>query len=426
VVTATPGKPVDFLHLSDVHLGYQQYGYRERFNDFGRAFLAVVDYAVQHEVGFVVISGDFFHRSAVDPPTLLQAVSGLDRLRQVQIPVVAVAGNHDRARYRDRFSWLDFLSERGYLYLLSPTFEEAGISLLPWDGSQGAYVDIGGVRVYGIPYLGASIRPVLAELPRVLTGHEKDGIEFTVLAGHFGLEGEMPGVPGGLQHNEVAPLKEYVDYLALGHWHKPFEREGWIYNPGSLETCAMDERRWHGGFYHVTVDTRHTPKYQAQHVKSRRRPFHRLPFQVDEYATPQALYDGLHSRLKDAAPQMNVSDLAPVVEISLEGILAFDRGDLDLEYVRKLTEEIASPLIVKVKNNTRSTEFEIAPDIALNRTDLERTVLKDLLMRDARYREQAEEWAAVAVEVKRMVLTGSAPESIAAAVRRQLVDAEQE
>ena len=47
-----------FLHLSDIHLGYQQYGHRERFNDFGRAFLSAVRYAVENQVGFVLISGD--------------------------------------------------------------------------------------------------------------------------------------------------------------------------------------------------------------------------------------------------------------------------------------------------------------------------------------------------------------------------------
>lgn len=41
---------VGFLHLADVHLGYQQYGSTKRFNDSGRAFLAAVDYAVEQEV----------------------------------------------------------------------------------------------------------------------------------------------------------------------------------------------------------------------------------------------------------------------------------------------------------------------------------------------------------------------------------------
>ena len=72
----------EFLHVADVHLGYQQYGHPERFNDFAKAYLAAVDYAVGHHVDLVLVCGDLFHKSAVDPPTLLQAVEGLDRLRE--------------------------------------------------------------------------------------------------------------------------------------------------------------------------------------------------------------------------------------------------------------------------------------------------------------------------------------------------------
>ena len=417
---------VEFLHIADVHLGYQQYGHPERFNDFGRAYLSAIDYAVQHRMDFVLISGDLFHKSAIDPPTLLQAVNGLERLRQAGIPVVAIVGNHDRARYRDRFSWLDYLAERGYLALLSPDFGETGLHLLPWNGSEGAYTDIKGGRIYGLPYLGASTRKVLEEVPKALAKQSTEGIEFTVLMGHFGLEGELPGVPGGLSHGEIAPLEEYVDYLALGHWHKPFEREGWIYNPGSLETCAMDERRWHGGFYHVTVDTRGNPKHTARHIKSRRRSFHRLVFSVDGYTTLEALYDGLRARLQEEEPMMRLSDLAPVVEVSLEGILAFDRSALDLEHVRELIDEIVSPLIARPRNNTRSTEFEVSPEERLSRTELERQVLQDLIRRDSRYRGQTEHWANLASEVKAMALTGSPSEAIVTAMRQQIAEMDEE
>jgi len=417
---------VEFLHIADVHLGYQQYGHRERFNDFGRAFLAAIDYAVEHRADFVLVSGDLFHKSAIDPPTLLQAVNGLERLHQADIPAVAIAGNHDRARYRDRYSWLEYLAERGYLALLSPDFGETELRLLPWDGSEGAYVDIKGVRIYGLPYLGASTRRILEELPTALAKRSTEGIEFTVLMGHLGLEGEMPGVPGGLLHGEIAPLKEYVDYLALGHWHKPFEREGWIYNPGSLETCAMDERRWHGGFYHVTVDTGRNPKHTARHVKSRRRPFHHLVFPVDRYTTPQALYDGLRARLEEERPMMKLSNLAPVVEVSLEGVLAFDRSALDIEYVRRLIDEVVSPIIARAKNNTRPTESEVVPGERLPRAALERRVLQDLIRRDSRYRGQAERWANLVSEVKTMALMASSPEAIVTTMRQQIVEMSEE
>ena len=411
-----------FVHLADVHLGYQQYGHPERFNDFGRAFLSAVRFGVENQVGFVLISGDLFHKSAIDPPTLLQAVSGLQELREAGIAVIGVVGNHDRPRYRDRFSWLDYLAERGHLVLLSPVFDEEQIRLPLWNGSEGAYLDIDGVRIYGVPYLGASIRPVLAGVLDALADQDNNDVGFTVLMAHFGLEGEMPGVPGGLSHNEVAPLGDCTDYLALGHWHKPFEREGWIYNPGTLETCAMDEYRWQGGFYHVTVNTESHPKHRARHIRGRRRPFRRLIIPVDECATPHDLYNGLRARLEAEKSAISSSELDPVVEVTLDGVLAFDRGSLDTGHIQEVVNEALRPLIVRVRNHTRASEFEIPFEERLTRRELERKVLTDLVLRDSRYRDRAEVWAELMSEVKTMALAGSSPEAIVATMRERVVE----
>lgn len=410
--------PIEFVHIADIHLGYHQYGHKERFNDFGHAFLWAIEYAVDHEVDFVLISGDLFHKSSIEPLTFLQAVSGLVQLREANIPVIAIVGNHDRAGYRARFSWLAVLSERGYIKLLSPTFAEKGTQLLPWDGSDGAYVDIGPLRIYGIPYLGASLKSLLPELPALLTKEDTDNAHFTILVGHFGLEGEMPGVPGGIPQNDIAALHEHIDYLALGHWHKPYEREGWVYNPGSLEACSMDERRWSGGLYHITVNTDENPKHTARHVPCPRRPFHRLVFKIDKYESPEALYDSFSVELKAEAPKVRSADnRAPVVEVSLEGILAFERTALDLEHLQRTVKEFLSPLIIRIKNNTSPTDFEIAPEGDIPRTQLEQQIFQDLIRRDGRYRQQAEEWAKLMSEVKGMALRGSPPEAIVETLR---------
>jgi len=411
---------VEFLHIADVHLGYQQYGDRERFNDFGRSFLAAIEYACEQEVDFVLISVDLFHKSAIDAPTLLQAVNMLDMLREANIPAVAIAGNHDKARYRDTFSWLNFLAERGYLALLSTEFSKNGLDLYSYDKCEGAYIDIGCVRVFGISYLGASIGPVLAELPPKMAIMSEAKIAFSVLMAHTGIEGEMPRSSGGLTQNELAPLREQINYLALGHLHKPFEREDWIYNPGSLEICDMGERRWSGGFYHVTVDTNRDPKHTAKHVKSRRRPFHRLVFAVDRYTNPSDLMDGLRTKLEAEKGRMTRHELLPVVEVSLEGVLNFDRNDLDLNQVRELTEKMVSPLITKVRNGTRPVGFEIAPEEHQSRADLEHAVLRDLALRDGRYRKQASGWASLITDVKSLALTGNSPEMITDTVRQQM------
>ena len=43
-----------FMHIADVHLGYQQYGLRERFDDFSKTFLHLTQKAIEENVDFIM------------------------------------------------------------------------------------------------------------------------------------------------------------------------------------------------------------------------------------------------------------------------------------------------------------------------------------------------------------------------------------
>ncbi len=82
-----------FLHFADTHLGYRQYNNLDRYDDFARAFLAVIDVAIAEKVDFVVLAGDLFEKRSIEALTLNQAMIGLERLKAANIPCVAVEGN---------------------------------------------------------------------------------------------------------------------------------------------------------------------------------------------------------------------------------------------------------------------------------------------------------------------------------------------
>src|SRR5260221_7472260 len=107
-----------FIHVADTHLGYEQYGMRERFNDFSRAFWDIMDEAANRPVDFVVIAGDLFKKRAIDALTLIHAIEGLWRLKEKGIPVIAIVRNHDRSYYRDCISWLQVLFLQEYFILI--------------------------------------------------------------------------------------------------------------------------------------------------------------------------------------------------------------------------------------------------------------------------------------------------------------------
>jgi exonuclease SbcD len=432
-----------FLHLSDIHLGYQQYNLNQRFNDFGHTFLHIVDRAISERVDFVILGGDLFQKRTIDPPTLTQAIEGLGRLKEVGIPVAAVEGNHERAHYRDVFSWMDFLASQGYLALLNPVSFKDGIpALTAWDEVEGSYLEpLKGIRIYGIKYYGAMTDRVVKGLVQALSEMDHSQIEYVILVMHAGLEGVLPNYSATLTHSQIAPLRDYVDYLALGHIHKPFEREGWIFNPGSPETCSIDEAAWpNRGYYLVEVNTTPSdgaPKHLAQLVTNPRRPFLRLSLSVDPYQNPEALYTAAEGHLRQEAaqyasnahnPESTTQPLAaelpdgvshqakkstaPMVNLTLEGVLPFARHELDVKRLEALIEDAFHPLLARVNNRTVPTEYEVSGDETKPRAELEREVVEDLVERDARYQRAAADWTQIILNVKRMSLEGTSPEGL--------------
>lgn len=402
-----------FMHIADVHLGYQQYGSKERFNDFSHVFLHVTDQAIEQQVDFVLLAGDLFEKRTVDPLAMRVAIEGLEKLKKASIPVLAVEGNHERARYRDQYSWMDFLDAVGYLYLLNPAIKKGHAVLEPHNGAGGAYVDLtGGVRVYGIKYYGASTGKVFKLFADALDETDHSAVQFAILMSHAGLEGQQPRFSGTLTHNDLASLRGKIHYLALGHLHKPYELDGWIYNPGSLETCSMKETAWpERGYYLVDVQPGQRPNHRTQLIAPPRRPFHRLRLKVDALTEPKALYDAVRKLIKRRYAEI-AHNPAPVIELTLSGVLPFNRFDLDLDYVKRLLEDACNPLIARVRETITPVEFEIPVDAELNREELERNVIQELLERDARFRPLAAEWTRVALEIKRLALEGNDPKVI--------------
>ena len=67
-----------FLHLADVHLGFDRYDSKERTQDFYYAFNdALEKYAIAPQVDFVLIAGDLFEHRNIQPATLNQAQLGI-------------------------------------------------------------------------------------------------------------------------------------------------------------------------------------------------------------------------------------------------------------------------------------------------------------------------------------------------------------
>ena len=401
-----------FLHMADCHLGYRQYNSRERQNDFTRAYLEIIDAAIAKKVDFVLLAGDLFEKRAIDPLTLVHAINGLERLKEAGIPCLAVEGNHELAYFRDSIGWVRFLAERELLTLLNPQIDGDQVGLPPCDRHGGAYLEpVPGLRVYGMRYLGSATAAVVQRMAEALEAVHRQEVEYTVFIAHVGVEGVIDRAGGALSHRELAPLRPHVDYLALGHIHKPYEFDDWIYNPGSPETNSLTEADWpKRGYYLVEVDTEAEPKHRPVLHANPRRAFVRLFFKVDECETPAQLAEACLGYV--ARQRRQFMGKEPVVELRLSGVLPFDRGALRLDLIERLIEEQYQPLLCFVRDETRAAEFAVEDDQQLSRPALERRIISDLLDRDNRFRARSSEWTELALAIKQLAVSGASADAI--------------
>ena len=430
-----------FIHIADTHLGYEQYGVRERFNDFSRAFWDIMREAEQRPVDFVVIAGDLFNKRAIDAQTLLHAIEGLKGLKEKGIPVIAIEGNHDRSYYRDGISWLQFLCYQGYLVLLQPFMQEGAPVMSAWraETMQGSHVDLlgGRLRVYGLPWQGAATNRTMEGLAHALEAarerEEAEGLEYRLLMMHTGVEGIVPRVQGLPAMAQFQPLRQYVDYLALGHVHKPYEFDGWMYNPGSTETCGAEEAAWEDrGYYFVEIDTDEPERvidpykqaryHRATHLVSQRRPFIRHEVRVDGLNDPDALYARLEDYCRREGPKHSDDRLRPLVQVQLIGTLNFDAGSLDQARMEEMVRTYFQPLYVRVDNNTNDQDYipeggEIDGRDRSAWHELERRIFEELVSRDNRYLPSKEQWGVVLADLKQMALQKDEPAIIAQFLR---------
>lgn len=118
------------LHTADTHLGYRQYHRPEREADFREAFYHVIDAGIDEGVDAVVHAGDLFDSSRPGIEALSDALEGLKRLREANVPFLSIVGNHDGTRDRQ---WLDVFASLG----LATRLDSSGFSI-QIDGPSGS------------------------------------------------------------------------------------------------------------------------------------------------------------------------------------------------------------------------------------------------------------------------------------------------
>ena len=232
-----------FLHISDTHLGYSQYGLSERKKDFLDVFHEAVDIAINENVDFVIHSGDFFHTSRPSNETFLDGIEIVRRLNDANIPIFTISGNHDRGSQIRDVSPLAIL-------------QSLGLKLV-----DTGFVEYEGVFIGGLKYISKAglkqtdgIRVILEKYLENTKG--KDTFKILMLHQEF-----QPFFPDSSLYIEQE-IPEGFDYIGIGHYHIKQEPKlintATVVYPGSTEFTAYNENedKVEKGFYIVEVDNK--------------------------------------------------------------------------------------------------------------------------------------------------------------------------
>ncbi len=395
-----------FLHTADIHLGktYRtSAGEAERYEDFFLMLGSIVSDAITEKVDFVLIAGDLFHTGQILPRTFARTIETLQPIKDAGIPCIAVEGNHDWIHRRDSISWMEALSQMGYIHLLRPTrTENGGYRFDPFDTEtgMGGHIEINGLNIYGLGYIGAQAG---VHVPRICEAVETKN---NILLFHVGIWTYSPVEIGNMQPAEALPLADVFDYVALGHGHKPYiietpEGRPYAFNPGSPERVNFGEEGYDKGYWFVTVEN---GNQQSDFRRTVPRPMKSVSVSLDGAESVDQALNHLREHL---AEKLNGVGEQPLIEMKVTGRVRFHPFELGRERLRSLVEELANPLHVEIKNHlSLVTGRGLEETERRSLEEIERDVLHELIGANSAWKGKEDELVSLATAIRDQVLKG--------------------
>ncbi len=211
-----------FLHAADIHLdsplrNLDRYegAPADAVRGAGRRALEnLVDLAVARSADFVLISGDLYDGEWKDYNTGLHFVSRMSRLRDADIPVFIISGNHDAASRMTRLLRLP-----------------DNVHMLSTGSPESICVEKSNAIIHGQGFGSPGVKKnMVTAYPDARPGYFNIGMVHTCATGREGHESYAPCTVSDMTD------KGY-DYWALGHVHKReiLSEEPYIVFPGNIQ-----------------------------------------------------------------------------------------------------------------------------------------------------------------------------------------------
>lgn len=237
---------LQFVHIADNHLGYRQYNLDERERDIYRAFKECIDKIVEIKPDFVVHCGDLFEHSEPSVNALYTAIEGFKKLKDHNIPVYIIHGNHDKPKRDSKKSPFTIL--KSILGKSFTTFVRKKYHILEKEGKE--------IFIGGSDFTSKSNIHTLLETYRTIEQASKD-YKHRILLFHQSVYSYSNLPTYEIQLND---LPQGFKYYAGGHIHRRILKrleDGVFAYSGSTEIYTYDEYEDYEkngkGFYLVDI-----------------------------------------------------------------------------------------------------------------------------------------------------------------------------
>lgn len=296
---------ISFIHSGDIHLGttfktasFGKSKGEERRRELWNSFQRLIDYAIEKDNDLIILAGDLFEED-------MFTIRDINKLKDILSiakaqKIIIIAGNHDKLNLKSMYNRVKWPENTLIL-------NDKGISKLEFEDMK--------LTLHGYSWANTN-----EDLKELLTKIEKNPNHHNILVLHADTSDNKDYLPLDLKQLKALEM----DYIALGHIHKPQFLEYNIAYCGSLEPLDFGETGKRG-FIEGKLGETNTFKFK---------PFSKREFYIKELELSENMtLNEITEKIKEITEGEYYKNFYRVI---LKGVMPFY---IDLEDIKTLLQE---------------------------------------------------------------------------------------
>jgi hypothetical protein len=329
-----------------------------------KAFERAINQCLQHNVDFILITGDLFHTSLPSIDVLKLVVKQLNRCKKANVPVYIVPGSHDFSPSGK--TMLSVLEEAELVTNVAKIEEQKDKLKLKFTTNVKT-----GVKLTGMVGRKGSLEKDYFQYLDFKHLEQETG--FKIFVFHSAITELKPKHLTLMESVPLSLLPKNFNYYAAGHVHEKSEMNfstGILAYPGALFPTDFKElRKYNAGLYIVSVDANDKPNLEWIPIKL---------CEVDyiELDVTGKTSDEIDKAIEEELKNRKLDN--SIVLLKLKGVLDGSLGDIDFKGLNNLALERGAIVVKRSVSEVQLkelTKLKTVPDGGIE--DLEHRIIKE-------------------------------------------------